>query len=133
MNEQLLSIGMFVFGLPRIAYEELERRASWRFGETDRFGARAASQYLGPGPETITLNGVLVPEIAGSYGDIERLREMAATGESWPVLLGTGEVLGTYRIDNIDDRWRNIIGGGLPRAVDFAVDLTRVDDEPEPR
>lgn len=127
MIDPLLAIGMFVFGIPRTTFNELERRASWRWADSERYGARAASQFLGPGEETITLNGVLVPEIAGSYSDLERLREMAATGEAWPVILGTGRILGTFRIDAIDDRWRDLIGGGLPRSVEFAVDLTRVD------
>jgi len=133
MNEQLLAIGMFVFGLPRIGFDELSRSAAWRYGDSDRFGARAASQFLGPGAETITISGVLVPEIAGSYSDIDRLREMAATGEAWPLVRGTGEVLGDFRIDKVDDRWRHIVEGGLPRMVDFAVDLTRVDDAAELR
>lgn len=128
MPEHLLSIGMFIFGVPRTAYQELERSASWRWADTERFGARPASQFLGAGDETITLNGVLVPEIAGSFGDIERLREMAAAGEVYPVVLGTGEIIGDFRIERIDDRWRNIISGGLPRVVDFVVDLKRVDD-----
>lgn len=129
MNEHLLAIGMFVFGIPRLAYNELERRASWRWGQNERYGSRAAAQFLGPGEEKLTLNGVLVPEIAGSYSDIERLREMAASGEAWPVILGNGEELGYFVILNVDERWRHIIAGGRPRLLDFAVDLNRVEPE----
>lgn len=127
MIDPLLAIGLFVFGIPRTTFDELERRASWRWGDSERYGARAASQFLGPGEETITLNGVLVPELAGKYSDIERLREMAATGEVWPLMLGTGDLLGQFRIDAIDERWGNLIGGGMPRRVEFSIDLTRVD------
>ncbi|MEJ6008665.1 phage tail protein [Novosphingobium aquae] len=127
MNEPVLTIGMFVFGLPRMVYDDLARRAAWRWGESERFGARAAAQYLGPGEETISISGVLVPEIAGAFSDIESLREMATSGEVWPVVLGNGQVLGDFRITAIDDRWRNIVEGGLPRAVDFSVELKRVD------
>jgi hypothetical protein len=129
MNEHLLAIGMFVFGIPRLAYNELERRASWRWGKNERYGARAAAQFLGPGEEKLTLNGVLVPEIAGSFSDIERLREMAASGEAWPLILGNGEELGDFVILNVDERWRHIIAGGRPRVLDFAVDLERVERE----
>ena len=58
-----------------------------------------------------------------------RLREMAASGEAWPVTLGNGEVLGDFVILNIDERWRHIVAGGRPRAIDFAVDLKRVEEE----
>lgn len=127
MTEKLLTIGLFVFGLPRLVYQDLERRAAWRWGESERFGARGAAQFLGAGDETITLAGVLVPEIAGSFSDIERLREMAATGETWPVVLGNGQVLGDFRIISVDDHWQNIVDNGLPRRVDFNVELKRVD------
>lgn len=129
MPEYLLAIGMFVFGVPTLAFEELEQRASWRWADGERYGARAAAQFLGPGEETITLNGTLVPEIAGSFSDIERLKEMAASGEVWPVVMASGRMLGEFRIDAIDTRGQNIIGGGLARRTDFAIDLTRVDDE----
>jgi uncharacterized protein len=127
MPDFLLAIGMFVFGVPRLAYSELRRRAEWRWAEAPRFGERDAAQFLGPGLESISLSGLLVPEIAGDFTDIERLREMAATGEVWPVVLGTGEVLGEFRIDSIDDNWGSILPGGRARATGFDIMLTRMD------
>lgn len=128
MAEPLLTIGMFVFGLPRATFDELERDAQWRWGTNERFGARPASQFLGPGTETLSLTGVLVPELAGSYSDLDALRDMANTGEVHSVVLGTGTVLGTFRIDAIREGWRHMVSGGLPRVKEFSVDLTRVDD-----
>lgn len=127
MPDYLLAIGMFVFGIPRIAYEEMQRRAEWRWADSPRFGARDAGQFLGPGPETLRLAGTLVPEIAGAFSDLERLREMAATGEFWPVVLGNGEVLGDFRIDSIDETWGAILPGGRARATSFDIALTRMD------
>lgn len=127
MTDHLLSLGMFVFGMDRLNYQELERRTDWKFGKTPRYGARDAAQFLGPGAQTITLNGLLVPEIAGTYGEIDRLLEMGDSGEFYPLILGTGTLLGEFRIVALDDRWRNLIGGGLPRQIDFAVDLERDD------
>lgn len=127
MIDPLLAIGLFLFGVPRLAYDELQRSASWRWGDTDRYGARTASQFLGPGVETLTLTGHLVPELAGEYSDIDRLREMAASGEVWPVILGTGELLGSFRIDSVEDTWRHLIGGGRARSTEFTVQLTRID------
>ena len=75
------------------------------------------------------MNGMLVPEIAGSFGEIEHLREMAGAGEIYPVVLGDGTVLGHFRIAQVDDRWSNLIGGGRARTTEFAVDLIRFDDE----
>ncbi|MEW4466292.1 phage tail protein [Parasphingorhabdus sp. JC815] len=127
MTRELLSLGMFVFGMDSLAYSEMERRIDWRHALSERFGARPASQFVGPGADTITLSGMLVPEIAGSYGAIDRLIEMAGTGDHWPLVDGSGKVLGEFRIIAVDQRQKAIMAGGFARATDFAVDLERAD------
>lgn len=126
-NRELLSLGMFVFGMDTMAYNELERRMDWRHAKSERFGARAAAQYVGPGEDMVTLSGQLVPEIAGSYASIDRLIEMAGSADSWPLIDGNGNIWGEYRIIAVDQRQRNIMAGGFARATDFAVDLERAD------
>ena len=125
MPDHLIALGMFVFGMESLPYQALERRTDWRHGLTDRLGARPAGQFLGPGAYAITLTGILVPEITGGYGDIDRLHEMGDTGELYPLVLGTGKVLGDFRILAVDDRWSDIVAGGLGRNVEFAVDLEK--------
>lgn len=127
MIDHLLTLGMFVFGMDRLNFHELERQISWKHGKSPRFGIRDAGQFLGPGDETITLTGLLVPEIAGTYGDIDRLIEMGNTGEIYPLILGTGTIMGEFRMLKLDDRWRNLINGGVARQTDFAIDLERAD------
>lgn len=123
MSEQLASLGMFVFGLDRPNYDELQRRTDWRWEGTPRYGARDALQFTGPGRDSITLNGKLIPEIAGSYSDLDTLREMGGSGEVYPLTLGDGTVIGDFVITTVDDRWRNILLGGRARLYDFAIDL----------
>lgn len=123
----LLTLGMFLFGMDTAAYTELERRMGWRHATSERFLARPASQFVGPGDDLITLSGHLVPEVSGTYGAIDRLIEMADTGDNWPLVDGLGRVLGHYRIVGLDQRHISVMGGGLPRAIDFTLDLERVD------
>jgi hypothetical protein len=73
-----------VFGLDTLAYQELERASEWRHPTNSRVGARPAAQFLGPGPETITLTGLLAPLFKGSSKSLDLLREMANTGQAWP-------------------------------------------------
>ncbi|WP_336979894.1 phage tail protein [Altererythrobacter fulvus] len=124
-SDRLLSIGMFIFATDGLSYQELERRMSWNWAAAPRFGARDALQFTGPGEDKITLNGVLVPEVAGKYSDIARLREMADSGQVQDVTLGEGDVLGQFVIVAVDHREQNIIMGGRARRYDFAVDLLR--------
>ena len=124
---KLLSLGMFVFGMDTAAYSEFQRSQGWRHEGSDRHMARPASQFTGPGEDVITLAGLLVPEIAGNYGALESLVEMADTGGNWPLIDGTGLVLGHYRIDRLNRDHRMVLAGGIPRAIDFSLELTRVD------
>lgn len=122
----LMALGMFAFELGSLPYAELERRTDWRFGESPRFGARPASQFLGPGGDTIRLSGMIAPGVAGSFSSLRTLRELAGQGESWPLVDGTGRVFGNYRIDAVDDRQTAFLDNGVPRMSDFSIDITRV-------
>lgn len=127
-DQNLLSLGMFVFGMQSLPFAELQRMKDWRHGKTERHGARPASQYLGPGEDSISITGILVPEVAGAYSSLARLAEMADTGDAWPLVDGAGTILGNFRIIKVDERQSNHINGGFARKIDFAVDLERADD-----
>lgn len=123
----LLTLGMFVFGMDTALYSEFERSQSWRHEGSDRHMARPAMQFVAPGEDTISLGGLLVPEIAGRYAALDTLVEMADTGGNWPLIDGTGRVLGHFIIIRLDTGHRMVLAGGIPRAVDFQLQLTRVD------
>jgi uncharacterized protein len=123
----LMTLGLFIFGMDTIPYQDLQRRMSWRHEESDRFGLRPAAQFAGPGEDIVTIGALIVPEVAGDYGAISRLIEMANTGDNWPLMDGLGRVLGHYRIEAIDTGHVGIMAGGLPRGQNFTMDLRRVD------
>lgn len=127
-NQQaLLTLGLFVFAMDSLPFNELQRRTDWRHAKADRHGLRPAAQFIGPGEDKVTVTGTLVPEIAGSYSSIERLREMAASGDAWPLVDGAGNQLGLFRIMAVDERQTAHVPGGLARKIDFAIDLDRAD------
>lgn len=123
----LMTLGMFVFGMDTVPYQDLQRRMTWRHEQSERFGARPASQFAGPGEDSITIAGLVMPELAGRYSAIETLIEMADTGDHWPLMDGTGRVLGDFRIETIDQSHKGVLAGGIPRGIDFAMELKRVD------
>lgn len=126
-DSPLLALGLFVFSMASLPFTELQRRMDWRHPRTDRHGARAASQFTGPGEDTITLSGSLVPGVGGSYSSLNRLREMADTGDAWPLVDGAGTMLGNFRILAIDERQTGHVAGGFARMVEFGLDLERAD------
>ena len=126
-DSTLMVLGLFVFSLETLPYAEFQRNQDWRHAEAERHGARPASQFLGPGEDAITLQGSFPPGVAGDYASLTRLREMAASGDAWPLVDGAGEQLGLFRIVKIDERRQHLVTGGMGRVIDFAIDLKRAD------
>jgi phage protein U len=88
----MMILGMFVFSLPTLAYQELQRQTQWKFASNSRVGRRDALQFTGKGDDAITLSGWIAPELTGSVFSLDALRLMADTGKSWFLIQGTGRI-----------------------------------------
>jgi phage protein U len=124
----MMTLGMFVFGLPTLAYQELQRTTEWRHASTSRIGTNPASQFLGRGEDTITLPGTLLPGLVGSPLSLDVLRKMADTGKAWPLIGGTGRIYGTWVITSISETQQVFFEDGTPRRYEFTINLKRIDD-----
>ena len=125
----LMALGMFVFGLPTLAYQDLQRQTTWRHPSNSRVGSRPARQCVGPGDDTITLSGVLVPELMGRAASLDELRAMADTGAAWALASGAGEIMGAFVIESINTTGTVMMDDGRPRRIEFTLQLARVDDK----
>lgn len=123
----LMSLGMFAFEMGTLPYQELVRKTEWRHGSTPRFGARDASQYIGPGADQISLSGAIYPGVGGSHQSLRDLRDMGDQGEAWPLVDGTGRQLGVFTIGSIEERQAVFTVDGVPRTADFTIELSRID------
>ncbi len=123
----MMTLGTFLFEIGSLPYQELSRRTDWRHGQSDRFGLRKASQFLGPGDDKITLTGALFPGTIGSFSSIETVRDMAGTGEAFTMLDGQGNVLGQWLIRSLDTRQSVFFVDGVARKADFTLELERTD------
>lgn len=122
----LFALGMFVFDSQTMLPDRIERDRAWRHARDDRFLAPAASQYVGPGDDKVTISGVLVPELAGSASAIETLAEMANEGEAYQLMDGTGTLLGCYTIERVANGGSNLLDTGQARKIDFVLEVMRV-------
>lgn len=125
----LMTLGLFVFDLPTLAYHQLQRRTTWRHATSERVGARAAGQFVGPGDDDITLTGMLAPIAFGDPGSLDDLRAMGDAGEAWPLVDGAGRVYGAFVITGLDETQRSIMDNGVARISDFTLSLKRMDDD----
>jgi len=124
----MMALGMFVFSLETLAYQEFQRQTEWRHGSTSRIGTNPARQYLGRGDDSITLPGVLLPVLAGSQLSLDALRTMADTGKAWPLVEGTGKIYGTWIIESLSETRTLFFRDGQARRIEFTLSLKRIDD-----
>ncbi|WP_284336722.1 phage tail protein [Comamonas sp. NoAH] len=128
---QMLCLGLFVFSLNTLAYQELQRRTAWKHPTQSIVGGRDASQFLGPGEDTITLSGSMVPEFAGQPASLDELRRMANTGQAWVLVEGSGTVYGAFVIMDLQETKTLFYVDGTPRKIEFTLSLRRVDQDPD--
>ncbi|WP_448134505.1 phage tail protein [Stenotrophomonas rhizophila] len=102
---------------------------SWRHARTERVGAIATSQFVGPGDDSIQLSGLIAPPLTGQYSSLATLREMADTGRPWALVTGDGLLLGAFAITTLKETQSLFFPDGTPRKVEFQLGLERVPDE----
>lgn len=120
----MMIFGMFVFSIPTATYQSLQRSTSWRHASNSRVGEAPAYQYLGPGEDTITLDGSIVPEF-GSQLSLTALRLMGNTGKSFPLIAGNGKIYGLWKLDSVDETQTYFFKNGKPRKVEFSLKLSK--------
>jgi uncharacterized protein len=125
----MMGFGQFVFSLPTLAYQDLQRQSAWRHPSNSRVGARPARQFLGPGEDTINFSGIVAPEFAGDVASLDQLREMADAGRAWPLVSGVGEVLGAFVIESLNETRTIFMDDGSARRIEFQLQLARVDED----
>ncbi|REC94893.1 hypothetical protein C8D72_1722 [Kushneria indalinina DSM 14324] len=125
----LMALGMFVFQTSSVPYQELQRRTEWRHASQSRVGDRPAYQFIGPGADTITLSGTLLPEFTGGRVDLDEIRDMADQGRAWPLVEGTGRQYGLWVITGVDETSSTLYRDGAAAKIEFSLTLEHVDDE----
>lgn len=125
-----LCIGQFVFTPDDLSFTDLQRQRAWNYAENSVASGRAPKQYIGPGEDSVTLNGIVYQEHGiGTRQSIENLADMASTGQGYVVMDGSGYLYGVYVIESISENKSILVFEGVPRKIEFNVTLKRVDDD----
>lgn len=124
----MMILGMYVFQLRTIPYQELQYQRSWRHATNSRVNRRPSTQYLGPDNDTLTLSGVLLPEITGGRLSLLALEVMAELGKAWPLIEGSGTIYGMFIIESMSTTRTEFFESGMPRRIEFTLTLKRVDE-----
>ncbi|MFP1794029.1 phage tail protein [Lonsdalea quercina] len=124
----MMVLGLFVFTLKTVPYQELQRQRAWRHVTNSRIGYRPVTQYIGPDNDTITLQGVLLPQVTGGTLSLWALEQMAETGKAWALLEGSGAIYGMYVIESLNETRSQFFQDGKARRIEFTLTLKRVDE-----
>lgn len=98
----MMVLGLYVFMLRTVPYQELQYQRSWRHAANSRVNRRPSTQFLGPDNDMLTLSGVLMPEITGGRLSLLALEQMAEQGKAWPLIEGSGTIFGMYVIEGLN-------------------------------
>ena len=124
-------LGKFPFMLRTASYQRMQRQTQQRWSSHDRVGKPPALQYLGQGEDTITLPGVIIPELCGPLStlSLSALRKMANEGK--PQMLITidpaaaaGDIMGKWVILSVEENHSDFFGE-LPMKIEFSISLKR--------
>ena len=129
MSLTMLQLGNYRFTLQTAAYQQLSHTHSFRWASQARLGQRPAQQYVGPGKEQMTLDGVIYPHCHGGMGQVSAMRQQASKGEPLVLVAGTGDVWGQWVIEQIVETWSHCDRQGLPKKIGFRVQLTRYGED----
>ncbi|SMH35740.1 phage tail protein [Maritimibacter sp. HL-12] len=121
----MMALGLFRFGASAPSHQIARRSSSWRWEPVPRLGVPEGLQYLGPGEDIITLEGVIYPHFSGGLRQVDRMRAMAGAAVPTPMMLvdGGGWVWGLWVIQNIEETKSFLMADGAPRKIEFTITL----------
>lgn len=126
-NLALIGLGPYRFATSSLSIHKLDRKWAYRWEAQQRIGRRPAMQFLGPGEESVQLDGVIYPHYMGGFGQLMQMREAASRGDFFALASGAGNAIGVYHgrwcIRNISDAQSYFHKSGAPLKVEFQIDL----------
>lgn len=125
----MMVFGMFVFMLRTTPYQQLRHSQEWRHVKNERVNQSASWQYIGAGDDTVTLDGVLYPEITGGNLSLSALETVGFAGRPWPLIEGDGRIYGMYVLTRLERGKSEFDQYGNPKKIEFTLSLSRVDTD----
>ena len=123
-------LGYFPFIRSTISFHELNETKTYHHPTHSTVGSLTKPAQFTGGETTITINAELRPEITGGLLSITLLEKMADTGQAWPLILGSGRLMGSYAITKISKNQSELMHDGKPRSIQFSMDLLKVAEQP---
>ncbi len=134
----MMILGPVFFSLNTAAYEQLQRNTQYQWAAQNRLGhpllkhagiGGPAYQFIGPGEESINLNGTLYPQYKGSPLTLSAIRLTAGLGVALPLMNPSGFIFGRWLIESVQETNSALFADGSPRKIDFSLSLKRYNED----
>lgn len=134
----MMLLGPVYFSVDTGAYEQLQRTNHYHWAGQHRLGhsklkhlgmGGPAYQYIGPGDDTIHLNGTILPQYKGGPLHISLIRLAGGIGVAWPLIDGNGFVYGRWIIESVRETNSVFFVNGNPKKIEFSLDLKRYNED----
>jgi phage protein U len=122
----LLSIGPVIFDQV-VNATDYERTTAQDFARKDVISARKGFEDVGPGDDTLTINGAVFPDHLGGRSAPALLRAMADQRTPQLILWGDGSVAGWWLVTETREKGTYLAADGHARMVEMTVTCQRCD------
>lgn len=120
----LLSIGPVIFDQV-VNATDYDRTTAQDFARKDVVGARKPFEAVGPGDDTLTINGAVFPDHLGGRTAPGLLRAMADEQAPQLILWGDGSLAGWWVVTEVRERGSYLAADGHARMVEMTVTCQR--------
>lgn len=130
----MMLLGPFPFSINSAAYQKLQRTTQYNWASQNTLGhpiakrlglGGATRQYIGPGDDTINLDGTMYPQYKGGPEYMIAMRLSAGLGIALPLLCSSGIPLGRWIIESVSETKSEFLEDGTARKIEFSLSLKR--------
>ncbi len=133
-DTHMMQLGSYQFSVGTAAFEKLAYESTYRWIPKDAptTGSPPLMQYVGPGERSLTINGVIYPQVvANGLGQVDEMRQVASEGKMLQLCYvkskgekaNVGRILGLWCILSISEERTLFLPDGNPREIHFTMQL----------
>ena len=119
----------FHFNLSTAAFDKLRRTTKYKVASQERLNRQDALQAVSQGGETITLSGVVFAASGAGAKQLHALRAIGNRMQPVQLTTGSGEVLGRWYLQGVEEEQEALLSDGTPRKQAFSLEFGRYGED----
>ena len=122
-------LGAVIVDTEPFSIDRVQSSASADIAAKPVIASMKAHEFMGPGDETLTLTGQILPFHIGGLTQLDALKEMCRAGNRFPVMRGDGVTMGWYALKSVGEGHSELAADGVGYVVKHTLSLLKVHAE----